>query len=132
MGKIYLYYKKHNDSQLGNVLKVKIDDSITAEINKNEVYELELTDGIHNIKMYYEGWSNDELVGYVDQSIEISGDSYYTYKGPATIYGKGQLIKNNFNSSDEFKNSVNKSNKIYKILGIILFVIAILILILFQ
>ena len=67
MGKIYLYYKKHSDSELGNVLKVKIDDNITAEINKNEVYELELTDGMHNIKMYYEGWSADELVGYIDQ-----------------------------------------------------------------
>ncbi len=132
MGKIYLYYKKHSDSELGNVLKVKIDDNITAEINKNEVYELELTDGMHNIKMYYEGWSADELVGYIDQNIEINGDSYYTYKGPTTIYGKGSLTKNNFNSPDEFKKSVNKSNKMYKILGIILFIIAILILILFN
>lgn len=131
MGKIYLYYKKHNDSQLGEVLKVKIDDNVTTEVKKNEVYELELTDGTHNIKMYYEGWSKDEMIGYVDQNIEIDGDTYYIYKGPATIYGKGKLIKNNFNSPDEFKKYANKSNKIYKIVGIILFIIAVLILIIF-
>ncbi len=131
MGKIYLNYKKHNDSQLGDVLKVKIDDSITSEVKGNEIYELELTNGTHNIKMYYEGWSNDDLVGYVDENIEINGDTYYTYQGPTTIYGKGKLIKNNFNSPDDFKNYVKKSNKIYAVLGIILFIIAILIIIIF-
>lgn len=130
MGKIYLYYKKHNDSQFGQVLKVKIDDSITTEINKNEIYELELVDGMHNIKMYYEGWSANELIGYIDQNIEINGDTYYTYKGPATINGKGKLTKNSFNNPNEFKRYVDNSNRKYKILVIILIIIAILIILL--
>ena len=32
MGRLYLYYKKHNNSMLGDVLKVKIDERITTEI----------------------------------------------------------------------------------------------------
>lgn len=131
MGKIYLYYKKHNSSQFGDILKVKIDDSIVTEVEKNSIYELELSNGMHNIKMYYEGWSSEEIIGYIDQNIEINGDTYYIYKGPTTLYGKGKLIKKSFNTPDEFKKYVSKSNKIYKILGVILFIIAILSLIIF-
>ncbi len=132
MGKLYLYYKKHNDNELGDILKVKIDDNITSTVKKNEVYEVELPLGIHNLKMYYDGWSEGELVGYLDQNIEIQKDTFYTYKGPATIYGKGKLIKNNFNNFDEFIKYTSHSNKIYKIIGIILFILAIVILIIFQ
>lgn len=124
MGKIYLHYQNFSDAQLGDILKVKIDDTITAEIKRNEVYELELVDGNHNLKMYYEGWSSDELVGYIDQNVEIMGDTYFTYKGPKTIYGKGNLIKRNFKDSTEFYKKIHKSNTIVKILGIILFIAA--------
>ena len=126
MGKIYLYYKRHNDSVLGKVLKIKIDDKITAEINKNDIYELELADGQHNIKMYYCGWTEDELVGYIDENIVISGDTFFIYKGPATIYGKGKLIKNSYNNADDFKMRVKNINRLYKIIGICLFVIFVL------
>lgn len=132
MGKFFLYYKKHSDTMLGNVLKIKIDNDITAEVAKNGIYELEIKDGVHNIKMYYEGWSKDELVGYIDKDIEIKGDTYYTYKGPATIYGKGKLSKNEFNSPTEFKNYKHKDKKIHKILGIIAFIIAIIVYIIIE
>ena len=128
MGKLYLYYKKHNDSVIGNFLKVKVDDNITAEVDKNNTYELELSNGTHNIKMYSEGWTSNDLVGYIDQDIEIENDTYYIYKAPATIYGKGKLTHHQFNSIDDFKKYVKKNNTIYKIVGIIFVIIAILIL----
>lgn len=128
MGKLYLYYKKHNNNELGDILKVKIDDNITSTVKKNEIYELELPEGTHNLKMYYDGWSEGEVVGYLDQNIEIQKDTFFTYKGPATIYGKGKLIKNNFNSSDEFIKYTYNYNQIYKILGIIFLILAIIIL----
>lgn len=126
MGKIYLYYKKHNDSVLGEVLKIKIDDNITAEINKNDVYELELADGQHNIKMYYCGWTEDELVGYIDENIVISGDTFFTYQRPFSVYGKGKLIKNSYNSADDFKRHVKKTNRLYKLIVAVLFIILVL------
>ena len=129
MGKIHLYYKKHDNSELGDILKVKIDDKITAEVRKNDIYELEMNNGQHNIKMYYEGWTENDLVGYIDQNIEINGDTYFIYEGPKTIYGKGSLVNNNFNNVEEFKKYVTKTNKTYKILGIILIILAIIILI---
>ena len=132
MGKIYLYYKKHNDSRFVDILKLKIDDETTAKVKKNSIFEQELADGTHNFKMYYEGWSKNDLVGYIDKNIEINGDTYYIYKGPATIFGKGKLIINDFNSPNEFNDYVKKTNIIYKILGVIFFVIAILIFIIFY
>ncbi len=128
MGKLYLYYKNHSNSQLGDVLKVKIDDSITSEVQKNEIYELELADGSHNAKMYYEGWSEGEMVGYVDKNININGETFYIYKNPSTIYGKGELTEKHFNNSEEFKKSVNNSNIIAKVVFIVLLILAIIIL----
>ena len=130
MGKIYLYYRRHEDAPIGNILKVKIDDSITAEVNRDEIYELEIPDGEHNIKMYYEGWSKNELVGYLDQNIKINGNTYFMYKPPFSIYGKGKLIMYQYNSPEEFKNFVKKGKKSYKIWGIVFFIIALIICIL--
>ncbi len=126
MGKLCLYFKKHEETQVGNILKVKIDDNITTEITNDSIYEVELPDGQHNIKAYYEGWTKDEIVGYIDQNIEINGDTFLTYKPPLTISGKGQLIKENFTSSEEFKKSVKKSTKTYKMIIIILVIIGII------
>ena len=126
MGKLCLYFKKHEETQVGNILKVKIDDNITTEITNDSIYEVELPDGQHNIKAYYEGWTKVEIVGYIDQNIEINGDTFLTYKPPLTISGKGQLIKENFTSSEEFKKSVKKSTKTYKMIIIILVIIGII------
>ena len=102
MGRLYLYYKKHNNSMLGDVLKVKIDERITTEILANEVYEQNFDDGVHNIKMYFEGWTKDQLVGYVDRDIAINGNTYYIYKPPSTLVWKGKLVKADYNSPEEF------------------------------
>ena len=131
MGKLYLFYKRHNSAYLGEVLKVKIDDNITAEVKKNTIFELELADGTHNVKMYFQGWGKDELVGYIDKNIEIIGDTYYIYEGPATIVGKGKLNQKNSKSPEAFKKYAEKSNNIYIILGIILFIIGIIIVLIF-
>ncbi len=131
MGKFYLYYKKHNDLQVGDVLKVKIDDSIVAEVYKNDIYELELMDGMHNIKMYFEGWTSNDLMGYIDQNIEVSGNVYYVYTAPMILTGKGKFENFQFQDVDSFKKYVSKKNKSYKIIGIILFIIALLFLLLF-
>ena len=128
MGKLCLYFKKHEKTEIGNSLKVKIDDSIITEIASNNIYEVELSDGEHNIKAYTEGWNKDEMVGYIDQNIEINKDTYFTYKSPLIITGKGQLIKENFSSPEEFKKSINKSTKLYKIIMAILVIIAIILL----
>ena len=127
MGKLCLYYKKHEDAPIGNILKVKVDDSITFEVNRDEIYELDLEDGNHNIKMYYEGWSKNELVGYIDKYIEINGNTYYMYKGPLSIYGKGKLTKHDYNSPDEFKKTIKKDIKKNKIVGAILLLLAFII-----
>ncbi len=115
MGRLYLYYKKHNHSLMGEVLKIKVDDEITSEVKKNHIYEREFSDGRHNVKMYICGWTKDELVGYVDENIEISGDTFYTYRGPVTIYGKGKLKNKPCRSVDDFKKQVKISNVLYKI-----------------
>jgi len=74
---------------------------------------------IDNIKMYYQGWTENDMVGYLDQNIMVNGDTYLIYKSPATIYGKAKLIQKNFNSVEEFRKFVAKKNKIAKIVGII-------------
>lgn len=130
MGKLYLYYKKHNDLIVGDVLKVKIDDNITVEVPKNEIFEIELENGEHNIKMYFEGFSEDSLMGYIDENIEILENTYYIYQSPKALKRKGKFQKNTFSSVDEFKKYVEKSNKKYDIFCIILFIILILIYIL--
>lgn len=126
MGRLYLNYKRHSYSLLGEVLKIKVDDAITSEVKKNAVYELELADGQHNVKMYTCGWTKDELVGYVEENIEISGDTFYTYQGPITIYGKGKLKKKVCRSADDFKKQVKTSNIVYKILNAALLIFLIL------
>lgn len=128
MGKLYLFYSKHNSSQLGDILKVKIDDQIIFEVKENEFYEQELTDSQHNIKMYYEGWTSDQLVGYIDQTIDVVGDTYYMYKPPMTLSGKGKLICKKYNTSDDFKKYVKNSNKLHKIWVVILIILAFLVL----
>ncbi len=132
MAKLCLNYRSGNDSVLGDVLKIKIDEQITAEVNKNEIYEIDLENGNHNIKMYYQGWTENDMVGYLDQNIMVNGDTYLIYKSPATIYGKAKLIQKNFNSVEEFRKFVAKKNKIAKIVGIILFIIALIILFIFN
>lgn len=129
MGKLYLYYKNQNDSQLGDMLKIKIDDTIKTEVKKNEICELEMADGRHNAKMYFQGWSSDELAGYIDEDIDIAGNSYYVYHAPIIIYNKGKLEKKNLDSPEAFRKYVTKKNKIYKMLGVILFIIALLVVI---
>ena len=119
MGRLYLYYKKHNNSMLGDVLKVKIDERITTEILANEVYEQNFDDGVHNIKMYFEGWTKDQLVGYVDRDIAINGNTYYIYKPPSTLVWKGKLVKADYNSPEEFNKKVNTINKKHKISDLI-------------
>ena len=131
MGKLYLYYKNHHDSEFGDILKVKINEEMTTEVLKNEIYEQELNDGTHNIKMYFEGWTKDQLVGYLDQDIEINGNTYYIYDAPATLLGKGKLVKLDYNSPEEFKEYVNGTNKRHNILSTIFFVIALIIIILY-
>ncbi len=131
MGKLYLYYKNHHDSEFGDILKVKINEEMTTEVLKNEIYEQELNDGTHNIKMYFEGWTKDQLVGYLDQDIEINGNTYYIYDAPATLLGKGKLVKLDYNSPEEFKEYVNGTNKKHNILSTIFFVIALIIIILY-
>ena len=69
--------------------------------------------------MYYQGWTENDMVGYLDQNIMVNGDTYLIYKSPATIYGKAKLIQKNFNSVEEFRKFVAKKNKIAKIVGII-------------
>ncbi len=132
MSKFYLFYKKHNDLQVGDVLKVKIDDSITLEVNKNDIGDVELSDGMHNVKMYFEGWSSNDLMGYIDQNIEVNGDVYYVYKAPVILTGKGDFKSYQFNDVDSFRKYVSKSNRKFKILGIIFFVILILFLLFFS
>ena len=131
MGKLYLYYKNHHYSEFGDILKVKINEEMTTEVLKNEIYEQELNDGTHNIKMYFEGWTKDQLVGYLDQDIEINGNTYYIYDAPATLLGKGKLVKLDYNSPEEFKEYVNGTNKKHNILSTIFFVIALIIIILY-
>ncbi len=126
MGKLVIYYNNHRDSLFGDVLKVKIDENITTEIKKNEIYEVELENGQHNIKMYFEGTSKEQLLGYIDENIEVQEQTYYTYTAPALTNGKGKLEKNNFTSIDEFKKYVQKNNKKYVILGILLFIFLVL------
>lgn len=132
MSKLYLYYKKHNDLQVGDVLKVKIDDNIMLEVNKNDICEVELADGMHNVKMYFEGWSSNDLMGYIDQNIDVNGDVYYVYKAPMILTGKGEFKNYQFNDVDSFKSYVSKSNKNFKIIGIIFIVILVLLLWLFA
>ncbi len=132
MGKFCLYYKKNGNSLLGDVLKVKIDDNETFEVNKNEVYVVELTNGTHNFKMYYEGWSSEELVGYIDENIEINGDTYYIYKDPKTIYGKGSLIRKNSKSPEEFTKNVKKSNITSAVLGLLFIILLFIIVIVLE
>lgn len=126
MGKLCLYFKRHEETAIGNVLKVKIDDSITDEVANDDIYEVELSDGQHNIKAYYEGWTKDDIVGYINQNIDINGDTCFTYKPPFVITGKGKLIKEKFTNSEDFKKSVKKSTKKYNILIIILVAIGII------
>lgn len=128
MGRLYLYYENHKDSSLGDVLKVKIDEKITTEILKNEIYEQDLDDSVHNIKMYFEGWTKDQLVGYIDQDIVIKGNTYYIYK--TTLMNKGKLNKVDYDSPKEFKEKVSKINKKHKVLDWIYIVITLIIIIL--
>lgn len=118
MGNFYLY----NNSDIN--LKIKIDDNIIIEVGKNDLYNCNLSNGMHNIKMYCEGWSSNELIGYIDQNIEISENTYFIYKSPMTIYGKGKLV--NFGSPEKFKKYIKKTNRRYKILTIISFIILII------
>ena len=123
MSKLYLYYENYNHNNI-NILKIKIDNKITAEITRNTIYELELTNGQHNIKLYSEGLSSNDLIGYIDKNIEITDNTYFTYK-------KGKLIKNNFKNLDELKNHIAKKDKKYKTIKIIFIIILILIYIFF-
>lgn len=127
MGKLYLYYKNNSSSLMGELLNVKIDDTITSKIKKNEIYELELENGKHNIKMYCNDWMSDRLVGYLDENIEINEETYYIYKCPMTVSGKGKLEKFNFNSVDEFKKYKKSVINKYKIFIAILIIISIII-----
>lgn len=95
MGKLYLNYKKHNSNLFGEFLKVKIDEKITTEIKENEISEFELPNGVHNIKMYIEGWQEDDLAGYVDCNIDIQDNTYYVYEMPKTLMGKGKFVQKN-------------------------------------
>lgn len=128
MAKLYLYYKKHGDSVLGNILKIKVDDSIIAEVNKNDIYEVSLRKGKHNIKMYYEGWSKDELIGYVNQEIVVDKDVYYIYKNPIFINGKGRLVEFQCDNQEFFRKHIKHSNILTKALCVTLVLIALIIL----
>lgn len=133
MGKLRIYYIKHNDLLVGDILKLKIDENIKTEIKKDEFKEFDIEDGSHNIKMYFEGFSADEMHGYIDQNIEIQGDNnYYIYQAPKVLNGKAKFEKKDFNNDKDFSEFVQKSNKKYKTIGIILLILLVLAMLFFA
>ncbi len=127
MAKVYLNYKNSDSTLIGDVLKVKIDESFTTEINKNNTCEFDLALGTHNFKMYYQGWTENDMVGYLDENVNIVNDTYLIYQSPKTIYGKGKLINKPFKSKEEFDKYLSKKRMVATIIGVILLVIAILV-----
>lgn len=126
MAKFYLYYNHNSDTQVVDILKVKIDNEATYEIKKLETLEVELPNGTHNVKMYAQGWGKDDLVGFIDTDIEVNSDVFYVYKAPMFINGKGTLTKTNYTSKEEFDKHNSNSSTIYKVLialGIIVYFI---------
>lgn len=132
MGKLKIYYKKQNNMSIGEVLKIKIDESIKAEIKSNEFVEFDLEDREHNIKMYFEGFTEAEIYGYIDQNIEIQGNNYYIYTAPRTPKGKVKFEKKEFNSDEDFVKFVKQTNKKYKIFTIILLILCFLLLLILE
>lgn len=128
MGKLHLYYKKHNSMSLGQELKVKIDDTLISTVHENSIESYELPDGVHNIKMYFEGWTTEDICGYIDQNIEINGETCYEYDCPAGIKGKGKFFKKDFSDLTSFEKYTKSSNKKYTILCVLGIIVAIIIL----
>ena len=91
------------------VLKIKIDDTTTAEIKENSSFEIDLPDGSHNIKMYIEGLNKDQVLGYIDTTINVQGDTYYVYQPPKYITPSGGTGKLVLKDRSEYERiSINK------------------------
>lgn len=128
MGHLYLAYNKGSGigASIGDILKLKIDENIIGEINESQIYETELADGNHNIKLYSEGWNKNQLVGYLDENIQITDNSYFVYNLPQTLKGKGKLIKFNCDNLEDFKKQIRKKKISNTVLIIILIIICII------
>lgn len=119
MGKLNLFYKKQSSMICGNILKVKIDDEILFEVKEDSIGSIELPNGPHNLKIYFDGLLEGEVYGYLDTNIDINGEEFYVYKAPKVRGGKAKFEKCNVTSIEEFKKYVSQSNKNYKMLWIV-------------
>ena len=121
---VFLYKMDDKGFSRTNTLWVKIGDGKTFSITKGKITEVEVSEGVQEIKMYFNCYDDYDVNGLVTDGVTFYPENYFVYKAPLFIRNKGKFYR--VDSLEDLNREKRKTKAGY-IFGIVMFVITMLI-----